>query len=486
MANEIFTRIQLKYDSYANWEAVKNTFTPLKGELCIVDPGTKLNDASTTPCLLKVGNGTSLWKDLPWISATAADVYGWAKCKTVELVDGVITFHNGDKTKPVHTIDLNEFVNGKIEDVTGDLTGLNTAAKTTLVAAINEVRQAVEVGGTGSVVTIAKLATPTTGSAATYQLYQGSDESGNPIPVGDKIEIPVSTKVEASDKNGYIKVDDEDVRVFDDVFKADGKTVVAAGGIAAGSEVNGKTFQQILYNMMYPYQRPTISATAAPKNGGTFEKGNAQTITSVTATVTKKTEEIAKVELYNGSTLVATKNGDDTISSSSTALVKNGGKVVFEGLNREVSANGGQYKVKVYDTVNGTAEANTGSFTFVYPYYIGICYEGDTINEALVLGLPNSGENGADGNKDSGAKKIQGEADIKDYEFSYTKGSMVFAFPKSYGKLSSIKDPSNFEIIGSFTVHEVNITGLDGTAQPYYVYVSGVASNKDFKVDFYK
>jgi hypothetical protein len=168
--------------------------------------------------------------------------------------------------------------------------------------------------------------------------------------------------------------------------------------------------------------------------------------------------------------------------------VKNGGAVKFEGLNRTVSSNGGTYTVKVYDTTSTSAKAtaNTGSFTFVYPYYIGVCYEGDTINEALVLGLPNSGENGADGKKDSGAKKIQGKADVKDYQFSYTKGCIVFAFPKAHGKLSSIKDPSNFEIMGSFTIHEKNITGLDGTAQPYYVYVSGVATNKDFKVSFYK
>ena len=79
MANAINTRIQLKYDSYTAWEAVKETFKPLKGEICIVNPGTSLSDASTTPCLMKVGDGTHVWKDLPWVSATAADVYSWAK-----------------------------------------------------------------------------------------------------------------------------------------------------------------------------------------------------------------------------------------------------------------------------------------------------------------------------------------------------------------------------------------------------------------------
>lgn len=98
MANEIFTRIQLKYDSYTEWKKVEATFKPLKGEICIVNPATNLADADTNkvPCLMKVGDGANFFKDLPWISATAADVYKWAKAalvgynsttKTIEFKD---------------------------------------------------------------------------------------------------------------------------------------------------------------------------------------------------------------------------------------------------------------------------------------------------------------------------------------------------------------------------------------------------------------
>lgn len=85
--NTLNTRIQLKYDSYTAWEAVKETFKPLKGEICIVNPGTKLNDASAVPCLMKVGDGDNFWKDLPWVSAIAADVYAWAKKSTPDWND---------------------------------------------------------------------------------------------------------------------------------------------------------------------------------------------------------------------------------------------------------------------------------------------------------------------------------------------------------------------------------------------------------------
>lgn len=90
MANEIFTRLQLKYDTLANWNLVKDTFTPLAGEVCITkvevnDPANKLLD----PIMIKVGDGTSTWGQLDWISAKAADVYAWAKKAgiDVEVVD---------------------------------------------------------------------------------------------------------------------------------------------------------------------------------------------------------------------------------------------------------------------------------------------------------------------------------------------------------------------------------------------------------------
>lgn len=88
MANEIFTRLQLKYDTLANWQAVKDTFVPLAGEIClakieVTDPANKL----LQPVMAKVGDGTSTWDQLDWMSAKAADVYGWAKKATLDAAD---------------------------------------------------------------------------------------------------------------------------------------------------------------------------------------------------------------------------------------------------------------------------------------------------------------------------------------------------------------------------------------------------------------
>ena len=74
------TRIQLKYDTLANWNAVANTFVPNKGEVCFVEIPTGDDSATTAPTVLfKVGDGTKTWGALKWGSALAADVYAWAK-----------------------------------------------------------------------------------------------------------------------------------------------------------------------------------------------------------------------------------------------------------------------------------------------------------------------------------------------------------------------------------------------------------------------
>ena len=74
------TRIQLKYDTLANWNAVANTFIPNKGEVCFVEIPTGDATATTAPTVLfKVGDGATKWGALKWGSALAADVYAWAK-----------------------------------------------------------------------------------------------------------------------------------------------------------------------------------------------------------------------------------------------------------------------------------------------------------------------------------------------------------------------------------------------------------------------
>lgn len=113
------TRIQLKYDSYANWST--SNLVLLAGELgiCTIPEGS--TEATTNPTVLfKVGDGTTPAKNLKWASALAADVYNWAKSETValeseEIKDGdkvtgykqYLRFKTGETVN--HEVDLSSF-----------------------------------------------------------------------------------------------------------------------------------------------------------------------------------------------------------------------------------------------------------------------------------------------------------------------------------------------------------------------------------------
>lgn len=85
--NKVFqTRIQLKYDTYANW----STNNPIlkAGEMAIATVAAGEQAMTNLPnIVLKVGDGTSHYNDLKFVSALAADVHEWAKANTKPAYD---------------------------------------------------------------------------------------------------------------------------------------------------------------------------------------------------------------------------------------------------------------------------------------------------------------------------------------------------------------------------------------------------------------
>ena len=216
--------------------------------------------------------------------------------------------------------------------------------------------------------------------------------------------------------------------------------------------------------LLFPYVDPIVGNAVATPNGGIYEKGGTKTITQVSINVTKKSKPITSVDLYNGSTLIEGQTG---------GTAQNGGTITFSGLNVVVPTDGNQLTVKVtYPDANGAAktiEKKTTALTFVYPYYYGVCAEGSTINATLIKGL---------------TKKVETKSNKTDWSFTGDNKCMVFAYPKAYDVLKQIVDQNGFDITNSFERTEIPITGLDGTSQNYYVYVSNASTVSDFKVDF--
>ena len=85
MEHLLNSRIQLKYNILENWSktdvAGKDANLVLKsGELSIVYVS-GVSESNTT-VLFKVGDGRTVFAELPWASALASDVYDWTKSAT--------------------------------------------------------------------------------------------------------------------------------------------------------------------------------------------------------------------------------------------------------------------------------------------------------------------------------------------------------------------------------------------------------------------
>ena len=246
----------------------------------------------------------------------------------------------------------------------------------------------------------------------------------------------------------------------EDVFHTDILTVNGLGGIGANADLNGMTTHEILNTLLYPYVAFTINSSSRSAAAATLENGQTQTLSSCSISVTKKSKPITSITLYNGSNVLETKTGD---------AVANGGTITFNGFSAITvsKSNNPNLKFTVTDGTTST-DKNVGASTFVYPYYMGECAADATIDEALIEGL---------------TKKVESKGN-KTVTHTMSNGRMIIAYPKAHGVLKSILDPNNFETIGDYTRSEINITGLDGTAQTYYVYVSGAASVSSFKVQY--
>lgn len=122
--NTLNTRIKLKYDEYANWTS-KNPVL-LAGEVAIatIPSGTNVSTGAETTMqhlpnvVIKVGDGKTAYNLLPFVSALAADIYGWAKAPE----------------KPSYTAGeiggLDQFIAGEIQDTDTQYTVQSVAGST--------------------------------------------------------------------------------------------------------------------------------------------------------------------------------------------------------------------------------------------------------------------------------------------------------------------------------------------------------------------
>lgn len=90
------TRIQLKYDTYANWTAKDPVL--LAGEMAIATIASgntqEVNSVKAPQVIIKIGDGVTSYNDLKFVSALAADVHEWAKAEKLDFkkIEGLTNF----------------------------------------------------------------------------------------------------------------------------------------------------------------------------------------------------------------------------------------------------------------------------------------------------------------------------------------------------------------------------------------------------------
>lgn len=221
-------------------------------------------------------------------------------------------------------------------------------------------------------------------------------------------------------------------------------TPIAVGGIAKGTTFENKSMSDMFNALLYPYVAPSNLVLSASEMNGVFESGTTVTLNSVSWSFSKNSGTPSRLVLkIEGETDIVIASGE--VPTSGT-------------YNLTKSITGDTYARLVLTYEKGTINSNAVYATFVYPYYYGV---------------------GAVGTDPETLTKLVQSKGSKTLSFSPNKQHIIFAYPKSYGDLKSIKDSNGFENINGFTKTE------GGSKVPYLIYTSNEAStNTDFKLTF--
>lgn len=99
-----------------------------------------------------------------------------------------------------------------------------------------------------------------------------------------------------------------------------------------------------------------------------------------------------------------------------------------------------------------TQTSNSVTFTFVYPFYYGVGAQALTGAQVQAL---------------TDLVQVKQNTTVTT---SPTNQVYYFAYPQSYGALTSIKDQNGFNVTAGYTQRSVTLTMMDSTSQPYYIY----------------
>ena len=215
-----------------------------------------------------------------------------------------------------------------------------------------------------------------------------------------------------------------------DLVVADwGKTTVTVGKLNAGTNTDGKTAIQILESMLRGYVNATCSVNYSEVNT-TLELGTSFNLT-ITANNFRAGDGVCeRVSLYKNGSLVEEK------------LIESASSVSFTTINN-ITTNT-KFEVKLTDSTGVTTSVSTKNYQFVGATYTGVLSDiPTTADEVTTLD-----------------KLVRAKAT---YLGTYSPNNeyVIYAYPSSFGSLSSILDSMNFENLTDFSVTTMTIDSVE-------------------------
>lgn len=228
---------------------------------------------------------------------------------------------------------------------------------------------------------------------------------------------------------------------------------VDVGGVRTGDTVDPTLSEALNKILSAPFQDLTYSYSI---NYSLVEKGLSVTPTS-TWNIVPNDDTVTDVSILR-----------NNIEESNQGTTLSGSYLHLDSIDFSNSTSERTYKIDITSTDAGL-NSTSRTVSFVAPTYAG------------VLDIANVDET----NIKTLTKYVRSRATQNNISFSPTLQRYIYAYPKSFGLLSSIKDPSNFEVIDTFNVSEITFTLADGTSEIMYIYVSNADTTQtNFLQDF--
>lgn len=219
---------------------------------------------------------------------------------------------------------------------------------------------------------------------------------------------------------------------------------LAVGAIASGTTLpEGTTFTEFAQKLLISEIAPTINFSIS-KSGNVVYGGSYTETLTVSVTNMGTAKKIKTIAWYEGNTLKQTDTIDSTTTGSWTYTMETAttDSTIFKAIVTYVKSNDADASV-----------TKTASINFYYNKFYGAVADlnpTEAIVEALTTAL-GTGKGGT-------------------YSFTTSASRICYAYPKSLGALTSIKDGNGFSLFDSFTRTEQTYT-QNNTSVVYYRYV---------------